>query len=104
MTVLGRSQNADPSLKTRAEKESVSLENRTKENTVNKLDYVPGHSHREIHSLMRQGTIRRPVTEHLQRSAKIGLSMSAPNLSCDREEVSILRSPCRRRYRFAILR
>jgi hypothetical protein len=75
-----------------------------KENTVSKLYYVLGYSQREIHSLMHQGTVLRPVTEHLMRSAKIGPGMSAPDVSCDTGEVSILRSPCRRRYRFAVLR
>jgi hypothetical protein len=83
---------------------SVLLENLTKENTVNKLNYVPGHSHGEIHSLLHQGTILRPVTEHLLRSARIGLGTSTPGLGCDTGEFSILRSPCRRRYRFAVLR
>ena len=82
---------------------SFLLENLTKENTVNKLNYVPGDSHRE-NSLMHQGTILRPVTEHLLRSARIGLGASTPGLGCDTGEFSILRSPCRRRYRFAVLR
>jgi hypothetical protein len=51
-------------------------------NTVKKLDYVLGHSQREIQRLISQAAMLRPVTERLLRSLKIGLGMRVLDLGC----------------------
>ena len=56
-------------------------------NTVKKLDYVLGHSQREIQRLISQATMLRPVTERLLRSLKIGPGMRVLDLGCGAGDV-----------------
>jgi ubiquinone/menaquinone biosynthesis C-methylase UbiE len=59
-------------------------------NTVKNLDYVLGHSQREILRLISQAAMLRPVTERLLRSVKIGPGMRALDVGCGAGDVSIL--------------
>jgi SAM-dependent methyltransferase len=59
-------------------------------NTVKKLDYVLGHSQREIQRLISQAAMLRPVTERLLRSLKIGPGMRVLDLGCGAGDVSML--------------
>lgn len=59
-------------------------------NTVKKLDYVLGHSQREIQRLISQATMLRPVTERLLRSLKIGPGMRVLDLGCGAGDVAML--------------
>jgi ubiquinone/menaquinone biosynthesis C-methylase UbiE len=59
-------------------------------NTVKGLDYVLGHSQREIQRLISQAAILQPVTERLLRSVKIGPGMRVLDLGCGAGDVSML--------------
>ena len=59
-------------------------------NTVKGLDYVLGHSQREIQRLISQAAILQPVTERLLRSVKIGPGMHVLDLGCGAGDVSML--------------
>jgi len=53
-------------------------------------DYVFGHSQREIHRLVRQAAIVRPITERLFRDVGIGPGMRVLDLGCGAGNVSML--------------
>ena len=57
---------------------------------VRELNYVLGHSQREIRRLMTQAAILRPVTERLLRNAQIGPGMRVLDLGCGAGDVSFL--------------
>ena len=57
---------------------------------MKKLDYVLGHSQREIQRLIAQAAILRPVTERLLRSLKIGPGMRVLDLGCGAGDVTML--------------
>src|SRR5271165_1747413 len=57
---------------------------------VRELNYVLGHSHREIRRLMTQAATLRPVTERLLRNAQIGPGMRVLDLGCGAGDVSFL--------------
>jgi cyclopropane fatty-acyl-phospholipid synthase-like methyltransferase len=59
-------------------------------NTVKKLEYVFGHSQREIQRLISQAAILRPVTERLLRNVKIRAGMHVLDLGCGAGDVSML--------------
>jgi SAM-dependent methyltransferase len=54
------------------------------------VDYVLGHSQREIRRLTTQAAILRPITERLMRNAKIGPGMRVLDLGCGAGDVSML--------------
>jgi 2-polyprenyl-3-methyl-5-hydroxy-6-metoxy-1,4-benzoquinol methylase len=54
------------------------------------MDYVLGHSQREIRRLMTQAAILRPVTERLLRNVKIAPGMRVLDLGCGAGDVSML--------------
>ena len=65
-------------------------------NTIPELEYILGHSEREIRRLMRQAAILRPITERLLRSAGVRPGMRVLDLGCGRpapEKCSINRPP-----------
>jgi len=57
---------------------------------VKKLEYVFGHSQREIERLISQASIVRPVTERLLRNVKIGPGMHVLDLGCGAGDVTML--------------
>jgi 2-polyprenyl-3-methyl-5-hydroxy-6-metoxy-1,4-benzoquinol methylase len=63
-------------------------------NTVKKLDYVLGHSQREIQRPISQAALLRPVTERLLRKVKIGPGMRVLDLGCGVGDVSRLAAEC----------
>ncbi len=54
------------------------------------IEYILGHSDREIRRLVRQAAILRPITERLLRGAGIGRGMRILDLGCGAGDVSIL--------------
>jgi 2-polyprenyl-3-methyl-5-hydroxy-6-metoxy-1,4-benzoquinol methylase len=69
---------------------SVISEKTRKMNTVKKLDYVLGHSQREIQRLISQAAMLGPVTERLLRNVKIAPGMRVLDLGCGAGDVSML--------------
>ena len=57
---------------------------------MKKLEYVFGHSQREIQRLIYQAAMRRPVTERLLRNVKIGPGTRVLDLGCGAGDVSML--------------
>jgi SAM-dependent methyltransferase len=57
---------------------------------VKKLEYVFGHSQREIQRLIYQAAIVKPVTERLLRTVKPGPGMRVLDLGCGAGDVSML--------------
>lgn len=57
---------------------------------MKKLEYVFGHSQREIQRLIYQAAIVKPVTERLLRTVKLGPGMRVLDLGCGAGDVSIL--------------
>ena len=54
------------------------------------MEYILGHSEREIRRLMHQASILRPITERLLRGAGIGRGMRVLDLGCGAGDVSML--------------
>jgi SAM-dependent methyltransferase len=54
------------------------------------VEYILGHSGREIRRLMHQAAILRPITERLLRGAGIGTGMRVLDLGCGAGDVSML--------------
>ena len=59
-------------------------------NTMPELEYILGHSGREIRRLMRQAAILRPITERLLRSAGVRPGMRVLDLGCGSGDVTML--------------
>jgi SAM-dependent methyltransferase len=59
-------------------------------NTVKSLDYVLGHSQREIQRLITQAAMVRPVTERLLTKVNIGRGMRVLDLGCGAGDVAML--------------
>jgi 2-polyprenyl-3-methyl-5-hydroxy-6-metoxy-1,4-benzoquinol methylase len=59
-------------------------------NDVPEVEYILGHSDREIRRLMLQAAILRPITERLLREAGIGRGMRVLDLGCGAGDVSML--------------
>ena len=57
---------------------------------MKKLEYVFGHSQREIQRLIYQAAIVKPVTERLLRRVKLGSGMRVLDLGCGAGDVSML--------------
>jgi ubiquinone/menaquinone biosynthesis C-methylase UbiE len=57
---------------------------------VKQVDYVLGHSQREIQRLICQAVMLRPVTERLLRRVQIGPGMRVLDLGCGAGDVSML--------------
>jgi 16S rRNA G1207 methylase RsmC len=77
--------------KTSSRRQVFNTELKTRKmNTMQKLDYVLGHSQREILRLISQAAMLRPVTERLLRSVKIGPGTRVLDLGCGAGDVSML--------------
>jgi ubiquinone/menaquinone biosynthesis C-methylase UbiE len=54
------------------------------------IEYILGHSGREIQRLVHQASILRPITERLLRSAGISQGMRVLDLGCGAGDVALL--------------
>ena len=61
-----------------------------KEKPVKEIDYILGHSPREIRRLKTQAAVLQPITERLLGNVKIGRGMRVLDLGCGAGDVSLL--------------
>ena len=59
-------------------------------NSMKELDYILGHSLREIERLIQQADIIRPITERLLMRLNIGPGARVLDLGCGAGDVSVL--------------